>query len=104
MWVTTKYWKTDRPSRKLADQMAGLFEILEKKGHSFRLDLPPSMKVHPVFHAEKLRLAPENPLPGQKNLEPLALVVNNYEEYEVQEVLAVRQRRKKLQYRVKWKG
>ena len=62
------------------------------------------MKVHPVFHAKKLRLAPENPLPGQKNIEPPVLVINDYKEYKVQEVLAVRLRRKKLQYRVKWKG
>ena len=29
VWVTTKYWKNDRPSRKLANQMEGPFEILE---------------------------------------------------------------------------
>ena len=70
--------------------MAGLFEILEKKGHSFHLNLLSSIKVYPVFHTEKLRLVPENPLPSQKNLELLALVINDYEEYEVQEVLTIR--------------
>ena len=35
VWVTTKHWKTDRPSRKLASQMEGPFEILEQVGHSF---------------------------------------------------------------------
>jgi hypothetical protein len=29
VWVTTKHWKSDRPSRKLGNQMEGLFEILE---------------------------------------------------------------------------
>ena len=29
VWVTIKYWKSDRPSRKLGNQMEGPFEILE---------------------------------------------------------------------------
>jgi transposase InsO family protein len=53
VWVTAKHWKTDRPSRKLANQMEGPFEILEQVGHSFRLKLLESIKAHPVFHAEK---------------------------------------------------
>jgi len=65
--VTTKHWNNDRPSRKLAQQMEGPYEILEQIGHSFKLKLPESIKVHPVFHAEKLRKDPRNPLPGQTN-------------------------------------
>jgi len=47
--------------------MEGPYEILEQIGHSFKLKLPESIKVHPVFHAEKLRKDPRNPLPGQTN-------------------------------------
>ena len=104
VWVSTKHWKTDRPSRKLSDQMAGPFEITEKVGHSFRLRLPDSIKVHPVFHADRLRRAPEDPLPGQRNPEPPALDVNDNDEFEVDHILAVRKLRGKLKYRVKWKG
>jgi hypothetical protein len=75
VWVTTKHWKNDRPSRKLAQQMEGPYEILEQIGHSFRLKLPESIKVHPVFHAEKLRKDPGNPLPGQTNPSPPPLEV-----------------------------
>jgi hypothetical protein len=105
VWVTTKNWKTDRPSRKFSDQMAGPFEILEQIGHSFKLRLPTAIRVHPVFHADRLRKDPGNPLPGQTNPEPEPLQVNDQEEYEVQEILAVRLfRGKKLRYKVKWKG
>jgi transposase InsO family protein len=108
VWVTTKHWKTDRPSRKLASQMEGPFEILEQIGHSFRLKLPESWKVHPVFHAEKLRKDPASPLPGQENAEPMPIVLqdsdNEQAEYEVQSVLAVKLVRGKLKYRVDWKG
>jgi hypothetical protein len=85
--------------------MEGLYEILEQVGHSFRLKLPESMKIHPVFHAEKLRKDPGNPLPGQSNPEPPPLELQDSEtEYEVQEVLAVKLLRSKLKYRVQWKG
>lgn len=63
VWVTTRYWKCDRPSRKLSDQMSGPFEILRQRGHSYELKLPASFRVHPVFHANKLRKDPGNLLP-----------------------------------------
>ncbi len=68
--VTTKYQKTDQPSRKLANQIKGLFEILEQIGYSFKLKLPKTCKVYPVFYAKKLYKDPINPLPGQANTEP----------------------------------
>jgi hypothetical protein len=105
VWVMTKHWKNDRPSRKLAQQMDGPYEILEQVGHSFKLKLPESIKVHPVFHAEKLRKDPGNPLPGQSNPEYPPLQVQDGEtEYEVQQVLAVKLVRNKLRYRIQWKG
>ena len=53
--------------------MEGLYKILEQVGHSFRLKLPESIKIHPVFHAEKLRKDLGNPLPRQLNPEPALL-------------------------------
>jgi hypothetical protein len=100
VWVTTKHWKNDQPSRKLAQQMDGLYEIIEQVGHSFKLKLLDSIKVYLVFYAEKLRKDLGNPLPGQSNLETPPLRVNDAEEYEVQEVLAVKLARGKLKYRI----
>ena len=104
VWVFTKYWKTDRPSRKLADQMSGPYKIIEQIGHSFKLQLPDSIKVHPVFHADRLRKDPDNPLPGQQNADLPPVQVDDQEEYEVDQVLAVKLLRNKLRYRIKWKG
>jgi hypothetical protein len=88
--------------------MEGPFEILEQIGHSFKLKLPETCKVHPVFHAEKLRKDPANPLPGQANTEPPPIALqdsdNEQAEYEVQSVLAVKLVRGKLRYRIDWKG
>jgi hypothetical protein len=80
VWITTKNWKTDRPSRKLDYQMAGLYEVLEKVGHAFRVKLPESVKVYPVFSADKLRKAVSDPLPGQKKDPPPPVRVSGEEE------------------------
>jgi hypothetical protein len=81
--------------------MSGLYEIIKQIGHSFKLQLPDSIKVYPVFHADRLRKAPEDPLPGQKNADLPPVQVNDQEEYEVEQVLAVKLLRNKLRYRIK---
>ncbi len=49
---------------------------MEMVGHSYRLKLPASYKVWPVFHADRLRKDPNNPLLGQVNKEQDATKVN----------------------------
>jgi len=63
---------------------------LEKIGNSYKLDLPASMKVHPIIPPDRLRKAAEDPLPGQQNKPPPAIEIDGENEWEVEEVLAVR--------------
>jgi len=104
VWLSTKHLALGRPSRKLAKLNDGPYTILEQKGHSYRLDLPKHMKIHPVIHARFLRKDPNDPLPGQVNPPPTPLIVGGEEEWEVERLLAVRKRYGKLVYKVKWLG
>ena len=96
VYVSTKSWNMDRPSRKLDQQMGGPYTVLEQVGNAFRIDLPPSIRIHPVISADKLRKAADDPLPGQIQEPGLPIVVNNQDEWGVEEILASRSYYRKL--------
>jgi hypothetical protein len=101
VFVLTKNWKTQRPSKKLDYQMAGPFEIIRKIGNLYEVKLPDIIKIYNVFFPDRLRKAAEDLLLGQVNKLLLLIVITTEEEYEVQEVLASKLVRGKLLYQVK---
>lgn len=70
VWLDMRPFPTTRPSRKPDNPYNGPFEVLERVYGSYKLLLPDSMKVHPVFHPSRLRKASDDPTPGQINPEP----------------------------------
>jgi len=94
--------KTTRPSDKLDSKKIGPFKVKRNiRDISFELELPPTMRIHPVFHISLLEPAhpdtPEGPAP-ELDPEIQELV------YDVESILAVRRRRNRLQWLVKWEG
>ena len=87
------------------------FPILGKVGKvSYRVELPPTLKIHPVFHASYLKPYhgdKDNPSRGLSKRAPTA-VVTSYDK-EVELILADRVIRRRgvppaTEYLVKWKG
>ena len=106
VFLSAKNIRTERPSQKLDHKMLGPFPVVSHVGRAYRLELPLTMKIHNMFHPGLLRKAPEDPLPGQKNAPPPPIVVDDHEEWSVDEILDSKLfgRWKKLKYRVKWSG
>jgi hypothetical protein len=107
VWLKRKYMKTTHPSNKLDYKLIGPYPILEKIGSkAYKLELPPSINIHPVFHLSLLEPAATRnpPLPGHIQPPPPPVIVNGEEEWEVEEILESYYHCNWLQYRVKWKG
>ena len=93
----------EQPSCKFNYQMAKPYKIFKKIGNLYKVKLPNSVKVHPIFSPDKLWKAATDPLPGQVNLPLLPIQVNGEDEWEIEDILACRLIRGTLKYRVSWK-
>ena len=73
---------------------------------TYRLTLPEQWKIHPVFHVDLLTPYKETVFHGTNYTQPPPDLIDDEEEYEVEQVLdsRVRGRNRKVQYLVKWVG
>ena len=99
---------TRRPSKKLDIRFAGPYRVLVAVGtRAFRVDLPQSMKNHPVFHVPLLKRFNEPTYPGQDYTPPGPVKVDQTtedESFEVSAVVDSRIKRNRLEYLVEWSG
>jgi transposase InsO family protein len=110
VWLSTRNLPlakgtTVKRSRKLDAKMAGPFTISERKSrNAYRLQLPSTMRIHDVFHADLLTRDPDDPLQGQENDAPPPIEMDQELEWEVEDILEVRRRGRGIQARAKWVG
>ena len=103
---------SNQPSKKLQNKFLGPFKIIAKiSAVAYKLELPSTMKIHPVFHVSLLkRYTPNNDnlFPDRQIIPPAPILVNDTEEFEVEEILDQRitkqGNRSTPQYLIKWKG
>ncbi len=96
VYVSTRNMKTKQPSKKLSKLFTGPFTIKRQKGPvNYELDLPRTMRQHPVFHVSLLKPAPKDAPTVQES------TIESEPEYEVEKIL---QRNDKDEYLIKWKG
>jgi hypothetical protein len=92
-------------TRKLLPRWLGPFKVLERVGPvAYRLELPASLPVHPVFHVSLLQTYRSD---GRTQPPPPPAEVDGAVEYEVEELLHHRitgTKRPKRMFLVKWKG
>jgi hypothetical protein len=98
-----------RKSKKLQPKYLGPFRIKEIISNvAYQLDLPTTMRIHPTFHVSLLKPY-RDPSEIDYRDEPAdqtPIIINDDEEFEVEQVLDHRwnAKKKKYEYLIKWKG
>ena len=106
MWLENKNIHLNQLSKKLDNKRYRPFKISKDIGlGAFELELPEEWMIHNVFNEDLLTRCVEPKFQGQrKNPAPSPMIINEEEEYEVEEVWKHRIRGWGMQYLVHWKG
>ena len=83
----------------------GPFKVAEcLPNDNYRLQLPPTMRIHPVFHVSKLRRYRQDDTLQRPQRRPPPETVDGEDEYEVDHIVRHRIRHRKKQYLIHWRG
>jgi len=105
VWLLSPNIQTERPSKKLDWKRLGPYKVTQCLGvQAYRLELPASMKIHPLFHISLLELYKPSNSPGRTQPPPPPVVFDDDLEWEVEQILDSSLHRRKLFYKVRWKG
>ncbi len=102
MFLNERNIITARFFKKLNDKMLDSFINLDLIDSSYKLKLSKFMHVHNVFHSDLLRSAVDDFLSDQKNESSDSIVINDEDEWKIDDILNSRQYQRWLQYKVKW--
>ncbi len=106
--LAAKNLRQVRPSKKLADRYLGPFKItaaIGEHGQAYKLELPASYKIHPVFHVGLLE--PYQRRDGDTTTTPESIDVGGEDHWVVESIIDHRVSRKlgaAREYLVRWKG
>ncbi len=102
MFLNKRNIVTARSFKKLNDKMLDSFTNLDFVDSSYKLKLSEFMHVHDVFHSDLLRSVVDDLLSDQKNEFSDSIVINDEDEWEINDILNSRWYWRWLQYKVKW--
>ncbi len=104
MFLNERNIVTARLFKKLDDKMLDSFKITNSVDFFYKLKLSDTMRIHDVFHSELLHSAVNNSLSDQKNELSKSIVINDENEWKINNILNFQWYQRWLQYRVKWKN
>ena len=105
VWLEAKNLNLGIPYRKLKPKREGPFEIIKVLSPwTYQLRLPPTWKIHPVFHALLLSPYKQNETHGPSFSTPPPDMVKGEEEYEVEAIVGHKGKGIWRRYLIKWKG
>ena len=92
IWLEGKNIQTDQPTAKLAPKRHGPFKIAKVLSPvTYQVTLPPTWKIHNVFHIDLLTPYHETEIHGPNYSRPPPDLISGEEEYEIERILDMRQ-------------
>ena len=105
VWLQAKQIKIHQQSAKLGPKQLGPFEVTEVRSDvDYKLALPPALRIHDVFHVDRLSPYKGNEVNGQTPPPPEPVSVEGKEEYEVDHIRDSKLFGRTLKYLVHWTG
>ena len=100
VYLATKNIITKKPNKKLNYKYLRLYKMIKKiSENNYQLDLPPKVRIHPIFYILLL----ENAI----NVKLINIKQNDVEvkkqKYKAKKVFDIRNNQKKIKYLIKWK-
>ena len=90
--------------KKLNDKMLNSFQIIESVDSFYKLKLLKTMYIHDVFHSELLRSVVNDFLFNQKNKSSKSIMINDENQWKINDILNSWCYKRRLQYQVQWKS
>jgi len=99
-----KWQMEGRRTEKLTERFVGLYKIKRViSTNAVELELPKTVKIHPVVNVSRIRRYREQ-VQGQKKQLALLVIIEGEEEYEIEKVMNKRKKHSRWEYLVRWKG
>ena len=99
--LAAKDVKVHQASQKLGPRQLGPFTVVQVRDNDdYELDLPPVLKIHPVFHVDRLSKYTETEENG-KPPPPPPIEVDGEEEWEIERILDSRFYQCQFQYLIR---
>ncbi len=104
MFLNERNIVTAKLFKKLNDKMLNSFKIINFVDFFYKLKLSDTMHIHNVFHSELLCSVVDNSLFDQKNEFLRSIMINDENEWKIDNILNFQWYWRWFQYQVKWKN
>ena len=99
-----KWQMKERRLEKLTEHFVGPYKVKEiVSSNMIELELPKSIKIHPVVNVSRVQLHRPQ-VEGQKKILPKQVIIEGDKEFEIEKILNKRTVRGKEKFLVRWKG